>query len=88
MALDVRETYLRDCSVHIYFSRVLLDALSVPPLGQVFTLRACHRPCDRESFGGNSSKKIVRTYRHENSEFYVFLQGSYFGRLGAPNNVE
>ena len=35
MALDVRETYLRDCSVHIYFSRVLLDALSVPPLGQV-----------------------------------------------------
>ena len=36
MALDVRETYLRDCSVHIYFSRVLLDALSVPPLGQVF----------------------------------------------------
>ena len=36
MALDVRETYLRDCSVHIYFSRVLLDALSVPPLGQVW----------------------------------------------------
>ena len=36
MALDVRETYLRDCSVHSYFSRVLLDALSVPPLGQVF----------------------------------------------------
>ena len=35
MALDVRETYLRDCSVHSYFSRVLLDALSVPPLGQV-----------------------------------------------------
>ena len=38
MALDVRETYLRDCSVHIYFSRVLLDALSVPPLGQVLAL--------------------------------------------------
>ena len=36
MALDVRETYLRDCSAHIYFSRVLLDALSVPPLGQVW----------------------------------------------------
>ena len=35
MALDVRETYLRDRSVHSYFSRVLLDALSVPPLGQV-----------------------------------------------------
>ena len=38
MALDVRETYLRDCSVHSYFSRVLLDALSVPPLGQVLAL--------------------------------------------------
>ena len=36
MALDVRETYLRDRSVHSYFSRVLLDALSVPPLVQVF----------------------------------------------------
>ena len=36
MALDVRETYFRDCSVHSYFSRVMLDALSVPPLGQVF----------------------------------------------------
>ena len=46
MALDVRETYLRDCSVHIYFSRVLLDALSVPPLGQVFTLRASRRGGD------------------------------------------
>ena len=38
MALDVRETYLRDRSVHSYFSRVLLDALSVPPLGQVLAL--------------------------------------------------
>ena len=28
--------YLRDCCVHFYFARVLLDALSVPPLGQVF----------------------------------------------------
>ena len=27
--------YLRDCCVHFYFARVLLDALSVPPLGQV-----------------------------------------------------
>ena len=26
--------YLRDCCVHFYFARVLLDALSVPPLGQ------------------------------------------------------
>ena len=42
MALDVRETYLRDCSVHIYFSRVLLDALSVPPLGQVLALGLGH----------------------------------------------
>ena len=42
MALDVRETYLRDCSVHIYFSRVLLDALSVPPLGQVFSMGLGH----------------------------------------------
>ena len=42
MALDVRETYLRDCSVHIYFSRVLLDALSVPPLGQVLALGLVH----------------------------------------------
>ena len=39
--------YLRDCCVHFYFARVLLDALSVPPLGQVFTLCACHRPCDQ-----------------------------------------
>ena len=39
MALDVRETYLRDCSVHSYFSRVLLDALSVPSLGQVLEAR-------------------------------------------------
>ena len=42
MALDVRETYLRDCSVHSYFSRVLLDALSVPPLGQVLALGLGH----------------------------------------------
>ena len=42
MALDVRETYLRDCSVHSYFSRVLLDALSVPPLGQVFSMGLGH----------------------------------------------
>ena len=42
MALDVRETYLRDCSVHIYFSRVLLDALSVPPLGQVWGVGLGH----------------------------------------------
>ena len=42
MALDVRETYLRDCSVHIYFSRVLLDALSVPPLGQVLGVGLGH----------------------------------------------
>ena len=42
MALDVRETYLRDCSVHIYFSRVLLDALSVPPPGQVLALGLGH----------------------------------------------
>ena len=42
MALDVRETYLRDCSVRIYFSRVLLDALSVPPLGQVLALGLGH----------------------------------------------
>ena len=42
MALDVRETYLRDCSVHIYFSRVLLDALSVPPLGQVLAFGLAH----------------------------------------------
>ena len=62
MALDVRETYLRDCSVHSYFSRVLLDALSVPPLGQVFyaprmppTLRSAG---DREGFCGNSLKQI------------------------------
>ena len=41
-ALDVRETYLRDCSVHIYFSRVLLDALSVLPLGQVLALGLGH----------------------------------------------
>ena len=27
--------YLRDCCVYFYFARVLLDALSVPPLGQV-----------------------------------------------------
>ena len=27
--------YLRECCVHFYFARVLLDALSVPPLGQV-----------------------------------------------------
>ena len=27
--------HLRDCCVHFYFARVLLDALSVPPLGQV-----------------------------------------------------
>ena len=27
--------YLRDCCVRFYFARVLLDALSVPPLGQV-----------------------------------------------------
>ena len=42
MALDVRETYLRDRSVHSYFSRVLLDALSVPPLGQVLALGLGH----------------------------------------------
>ena len=42
MALDVRETYLRDCSVHSYFSRVLLDALSVPPLGQVLAFGLGH----------------------------------------------
>ena len=42
MALDVRETYLRDCSVRIYFSRVLLDALSVPPLGQVLGVGLGH----------------------------------------------
>ena len=42
MALDVRETYLRDCSVHSYFSRVLLDALSVPPLGQVLGVGLGH----------------------------------------------
>ena len=42
MALDVRETYLRDCSIHIYFSRVLLDALSVPPLVQVLALGLGH----------------------------------------------
>ena len=42
LALDVRETYLRDCSVHVYFSRVLLDALSVPPLGQVFSMGLGH----------------------------------------------
>ena len=27
--------YLRDCFGYFYFARVLLDALSVPPLGQV-----------------------------------------------------
>ena len=42
MALDVRETYLRDRSVHSYFSRVLLDALSVPPLGQVLGVGLGH----------------------------------------------
>ena len=42
MALDVRETYLRDCSVHSYFSRVLLDALSVPSLGQVLGVGLGH----------------------------------------------
>ena len=62
MALDVRETHLRDCSVHSYFSRVLLDALSVPPLGQVFYApRMPPTPRsggDRESFRGNLRKNI------------------------------
>ena len=34
--------YLRDCCVHFYFARVLLDALSVPPLGQVFSMGLGH----------------------------------------------
>ena len=60
MALDVRETYLRDCSVHSYFSRVLLDALSVPPLGQVFYApRAPPRRRSRK-FSRKFSRKIVK----------------------------
>ena len=34
--------YLRDCCVHFYFARVLLDALSVPPLGQVLGVGLGH----------------------------------------------
>ena len=34
--------YLRDCCVHFYFARVLLHALSVPPLGQVLGVGLSH----------------------------------------------
>ena len=37
--------YLRDCCVHFYFARVLLDALSVPPLGQVLGVGAVDFGC-------------------------------------------
>ena len=70
MALDVRETYLRDCSVHSYFSRVLLDALSVPPLGQVLGGFWEANIVDFRNFPKkNGSKKQEHVWKAKTSHF-------------------
>ena len=79
MALDVRETYLRDCSVHSYFSRVLLDALSVPPLGQVFYAPRMP-PILR-------SRKFSRKFVEQNSEIVSFWLIKGVGGMAEPLNL-
>ena len=77
MALDVRETYLRDCSVHSYFSRVLLDALSVPPLGQVFwTFR---RVREVESYAPSKSQPLTTFGDRQNVEKTIRTKLDFFG---------